>query len=74
MFIQSCVAEEKNDKDTRENSAKTISQTLPFIEVNLYNQLLLKLQSMRCNAVFGLSVEMEVRRKNSIFNRLVVLL
>ena len=73
MFIQSCVAEEQNDKDTRENSAKTISQTLPFIEVNLYNQLLLKLQSMHCNAVFGLSVEMEVRRKNSIFNRLVVL-
>lgn len=60
VFIQSCVTEKKTDLDTRENGANLISRLLPFVEVRLYNQLLVKLQSLRCNAVFGLSVEMEI--------------
>lgn len=60
VFIQSCVTERKTDLDTRENGANQISRLLPFVEVRLYNQLLVKLQSLRCNAVFGLSVEMEI--------------
>ena len=60
MFIQSCVTAKKTDLDTRENGANIVSGRLPFVEVRLYNQLLVKLQSLRCNAVFGLAVEMEV--------------
>lgn len=33
---------------------------MPFIELRLYNQLLVKLYSLHCNAVFGISVEMEI--------------
>lgn len=46
--------------DTKENGANKISKRMPFIELRLYNQLLVKLHSLRCNAVFGISVEMEV--------------
>ena len=33
---------------------------MPFLELRLYNQLLVKLSSLHCNAVFGISVEMEI--------------
>lgn len=58
--MQSCVSELKQDMDTKENGANKISKRMPFIELRLYNQLLVKLHSLRCNAVFGISVEMEV--------------
>lgn len=65
VFIQSCVSEIKEDLDTRENGANKISKRMPFIELRLYNQLLVKLNSLRCNAVFGISVEMEVCVRNA---------
>ena len=60
QYIQSCVTVDKSDQDTRENGANSISRKMPFIELRLYNQLLVKLYSMNYNAVFGISVEMEI--------------
>ena len=60
QFIQACVTVDKSDQDTRENGANSISRKMPFIELRLYNQLLVKLYSLHCNAVFGISVEMEI--------------
>ena len=59
-FIQACVIENKKDQDTRENGANTISRKLPFLEQRLYSQLTTKMLALHCNAVFGISIEMEV--------------
>ena len=59
-FVQACVIEKKLDQDTRENGANTISRMLPFLEQRLYSQLTTKMLALHCNAVFGISIEMEV--------------
>lgn len=48
------------DQDTRENGANTISRMMPFLEQRLYSQLTTKMLALHCNAVFGISIEMEV--------------
>lgn len=59
-FVQACVVEKKLDQDTRENGANTINRMLPFLEQRLYSQLTTKMLALHCNAVFGISIEMEV--------------
>ncbi|KAL4225070.1 C2 domain-containing protein 5 [Mactra antiquata] len=59
-FIQARICRPKEDNSKAEANAKNISDSLPFLEYELHNQLMNKLKMRSMNGLFGLRMQFVV--------------